>query len=402
MSKPRLLWWGDAVAPTGFAKVTHNVLRFLSDRSDRSDRSDGWDVAVLGINHRGDPHAYPYPIYPAAAVGNMWGLGRFPDIVRKVQPDVVLVQNDPWNVAEALGQIETAGCPLVAWMPVDAPNMKRATAAALNRLDLAIWYTEFARNEARKAGHTGPAIVVPLGVDVDVFRPIRPIGPIGRIGGRFVVGNVNRNHLRKRLDLTIAAFAAWLTAYRHTDACLHLCCSSTDTGWDLPQLAEYHGIGDRLILTDTAPVAWEGIPEEALRAIYCGFDAQLTTTAGEGWGLTTLEGMACGIPQIVPEYAALGEWARRAALLVPVTSTLAAPGHINTIAGIPDLRRTVEALERVHGDPALRATLAERSLALAQQPQYRWEAIAQRIDEALRAAINRSPLALSQRPMANG
>ena len=45
-TKPKLLWIGDIVAKTGFARVTENVLPFIKD---------DFDITVLGNNWWGDP-----------------------------------------------------------------------------------------------------------------------------------------------------------------------------------------------------------------------------------------------------------------------------------------------------------------------------------------------------------
>ena len=66
--KPRLLWIGDALVPTGFATVTHAVLNHL--------RHD-WDVVVSGVNYDGSEHKLPYPVMPAWQGGDMWGMNRF-------------------------------------------------------------------------------------------------------------------------------------------------------------------------------------------------------------------------------------------------------------------------------------------------------------------------------------
>jgi D-inositol-3-phosphate glycosyltransferase len=383
--KPRLLWNGDICVPTGFARVTHNVLAHLSQT---------WDVAVLGINYRGDPHEYPYSIYPAAIGGDAWGIQRLPELCQRFAPDVLVMLNDPWNLARVFEQTTFENLPVVAYMPVDAKNLAPKYAKPLDRLDCAIWQTQFGLEEARKGGHTGWSEVIYHGVDLDIYKPIDRTEARRQLrldqhipDGAFVVGNVNRNHLRKRLDLTIAAFAAWVQRYRHDDAYLHLHCSTKDVGWDLPQLAEYYGISDRLILTDTAMSTWQGIAEEEMRAVYGGFDVQLSTTSGEGFGLTTLEGMACGIPQIVPDYAALGEWPKGAVQYVPVTSTMASVNGLNTITGVPDHEATVEALEGCYQNENLRQTLADRGLAKVHEPQYRWEHVAERFDEILRKII---------------
>lgn len=371
--------------PTGFARVTHNILRYLSET---------WDVTVLGINYRGDPHPYPYPIYPAAMGGDPWGIRRLPELCQLVKPDVVLMLNDPWNLARAFGQLDFGEIPTVAYMPVDAPNLAPKFARPLDALTCAIWQTEFGRDEARKGGHSGWSEVVYHGVDPDIYYPMdrREARQHLRLDrylpeGAYVVGNVNRNHLRKRLDLTIEAFARWVLRYDRDDAYLHLHCSTQDVGWDLPQLAEYYGINDRLILTDTALSTWEGIPESDMRAVYNGFDVQLSTSSGEGFGLTTLEGMACGIPQIVPHYAALGEWPIGAVHSLPISGTMAAVNGINTLPGVVSLKATIEALEETYRSQTLRRELSRLALAKAQEPQFRWEYAAQRFNEILRKVI---------------
>ena len=57
--KPKLLWVGDIVAKTGFARVTENVLPFLKD---------DFDITVLGNNWWGDPSPLQkiYTMYPSS------------------------------------------------------------------------------------------------------------------------------------------------------------------------------------------------------------------------------------------------------------------------------------------------------------------------------------------------
>src|SRR5207245_1483917 len=124
---------------------------------------------------------------------------------------------------------------------------------------------------------------------------------------KFIVGNVNRNQPRKRLDLTVQYFAEWMKDSQINDAYLFLHIAPTgDVGYNPEQLLKYYGIDRRLIKGD--PGVWSGVTEMEMADTYRSFDVQVTTTQGEGWGLTTMEGMACGIPQIVPEWSALGEW----------------------------------------------------------------------------------------------
>lgn len=391
MGKPgRFLWIGDAVAKTGFAQVTHNLVPRLI--------AAGWQGAVCGINHNGDPHRYPYPIYRADLGGDPWGLGRAEELHAKVKPDVVIINNDPWNVREFLPLLR-GKCPVVGYMPIDSPNVPAVKdlnpGPAQDGLALAIWYTAFGRDEAIACGYEGPNAVVPHGVDADLYTPrpraacLEALGLGGKIPiDAFVVGNVNRNSARKRLDLTVLYFAAWWEqAGKPEDAFLYLHTSNLDSGPNLLQLAVRCGLRGRVILTNRMMRPGEGISEATMPFVYSLFDVQVTTTQGEGWGLTTHEGMACGVPQIVPEYAALGEWPAHAVTFVPATLPYVNGHGVNSIGCAPDAGAFVDALELLYTDRPFRLEMAERARARAADPLYHWDAVAALFDGHLRGAL---------------
>jgi glycosyltransferase involved in cell wall biosynthesis len=374
----KLLWIGDAAVASGFARATHYTLDVLRKT---------WDVSVLGLNYQGDPHDYPYPIYPCWPGGDLFGLGRMPRLISKLRPDVVVVQNDPWNIPEYLTKAGNA--PVVASLAVDGKNCR---GRGLNGLALAIFWTKFGEQEARLGGYTGPSAVVPLGVDLDIYKPLPQLAARQRIGwpeelGKaFIVGNVNRNQPRKRLDLTIMYFAEWIKRERVDDAYLFLHVAPTgETGYDVKQLAQYCGISNRILCV--TPEMGQGIKEDLLTATYNCFDVLLTTTQGEGFGLTTFEAMACGVVPIVPDWAALGELVEDAAIKVPCTTVACTPNTINAIGGVPDREGTIQALNTLYRDARLRGELRERGLALVARDRYRWpnigEAFGAAVDEAL-------------------
>lgn len=124
-----------------------------------------------------------------------------------------------------------------------------------------------------------------------------------------------------------------------------------------------------------------------LQLIYSALDVQVTTTVGEGWGLTTMEGMACGVPQIVPDWAALGEWADPA-LKIPCGTQLAHPG-INTLGALPDKEAFLQALDHLHDDAGRRAKLSRDGLAFVSQPRFAWGAVARQMDAIITGAMRR-------------
>src|SRR5690606_19600582 len=116
----------------------------------------------------------------------------------------------------------------------------------------------------------------------------------------------------------------------------------------------------------------------------------VSTTLGEGWGLTTMEGMACGVPQIVPEWSALAEWPRGGVRYVPVTSYAAAAQQLNTIGGVADAAGFVAALEQLYRDDLAREALGRRGRELVSRSEFRWSAIGERFHVELTSLLERS------------
>lgn len=385
----KLLWVGDAGCASGFAKATHGVCDFLDYRAN-PDNPTPWDVTVLGINYRGDPHSFKYPIYTALPGGDLFGVGRIVWMCDAVQPDAILIQQDPWNfphyVARLKGVPEYKDLPVIGSVAVDGLNCRGTD---LNDLTLAIFWTRFGEEQARRGGFTSTSAVVPLGVDLTIYAPgdrrearQRLKLPERCLDG-FIVGNVNRNQPRKRLDLSIRYFARWWEeAGRPKNAFLYLHVAPTgEVSYDVRQLSSYYGILHQLILLEPEP--WYGQTNEFMVDTYRSFDVQISTSQGEGWGLTTLEGMACGIPQIVPEWAALGEWAKTYAIPVPCTTTAATIGRYNAIGGVADEEQFVKALHALYSDPDMREEFETLSIWCANQNKYRWPEIGQGMAEAI-------------------
>ena len=149
------------------------------------------------------------------------------------------------------------------------------------------------------------------GVNLALYHPIDQPGCTCNIGVAPACLSLRllslRTSRRKRWDLTLYAFKLFLEDTYPASASLY--CHTTDvgTGWDILQLADYWGIQDQVLLP-MPPLPPEGVPEALMPCVYSALDVQISTTQGEGFGLTTLEGMACGTPQIVPHFAALAEW----------------------------------------------------------------------------------------------
>lgn len=370
----RLLWIGDACVPSGFARATHQILDTLKDH---------YEITVLGINYRGDPHSYPYPVYACAPGGDSMGFGRLIWMCDTVKPDVIVIQQDPWHIPGYMKQLQSfdeyKDVPVIGVLAVDGKNL---FGPYLNGLSMAIFWTQFGMTEAIEGGYQGISKVIPLGVDLDIYKPMDQAEARwgflpDSVQDGFIIGNVNRNQPRKRWDLTLQYFAEWYHTRKPENAFLYLHTAPTgDQGIKIQQLATYYKILDRLILHE--PPTWYGLSEELVARTYNCFDLQISTTQGEGFGLTTFEGMACGVPQIVPDWSALGELCDGAAWLIPCTSTHSGEPFVNVIGGVPDKEQFIRAINTMYSNPEFRKHNRQAGLERVRESRFRWSQIGER------------------------
>lgn len=386
---PTLLLAGDFAAHTGLSRVNEALAAQLAAR--------GWDVAVLAINYHGDatPLQTRYQLYPAAGGGDAHGVGRIAAVAAHVQPDALLLVHDPWIVSAWLRELGDGAPPAVAYLPVDGTGLNGAHVEPLNGLNAAIAYTSFGREQLRAAGLTAPCHILPHGIDRELFYPVEQAAARQQLGmdaDTYAVLLLDANQPRKRLDLAFAAFAAFAADKPETVRLVYHGPPLTPNGWDVQAMAADLGIEERLLLSSRHITPTRGVKPEHLRVVYSACDVKLTTTSGEGWGMTTHEAMACGLPCVVPAFAALGEWARPAALCVPAPIALRHCGAFegagtNTIGRVPTVEAAAAALEQVYQDAGLRADLRAAGLLLASDGRYDWSNIGAAFNHVLQDAI---------------
>ncbi|MES2360081.1 MAG: glycosyltransferase [Gemmatimonadota bacterium] len=380
----KLLWVGDDPdSPSGFGVATKKILQSLDYRL-----GGQYDVAVLGMNAKGDPGTVPYHVYLAGVGGDGFGVKRIAQLAHKVQADVIVIQQDGWNIQAYIEQLrqfkETKDIPVVAAVAVDGKNFNGEW---LRNVSHAIFWTQFALDEAREGGYHGPASVIPLGVDLDTYKPLDKTATrkmhntaLAEVLGNeknFIIGNVNRNQPRKRWDLTIRYFAKWIEDNNINNAWLYMHAAPTgDASINVIDLARYYNCLDRTLYVET-PI-FTGITEEKMCKTYNCFDVCISTTQGEGMGLPALEAMACGVPCLLPDWSAFGDWAKDAAVLVPCTSTHVDFPYVNVIGGVVDEVEFIAELDKLYRDSNWRMQIGGNGLRRVNEERFRWESIGQR------------------------
>jgi glycosyltransferase involved in cell wall biosynthesis len=392
-NKPKLLWIGDIVAMTGFARVTENVLSHLKDK---------YEVHVLGCNWHGDytPLQEEYKLYPASNRFQQapFGEERIREIVERIRPDVVFTMNDIWIINEQWKRIadlrETLGFKFVGYYPMDSYGWYGALLDTLNDWDAAICYTSFGAQETITAGSQKPINVVPHGVTAGQFSPMDKLEARKQLGldpNDFIVFNGNRNQFRKRIDLTISAFAKF--AVGRPDAKLYLHMGLKDQGWDIMPLfareMQRQGLdpNNRIIMT-TPHAHPPSVDVELLNVIYNAVDVGVNTCKGEGWGLVNFEHAACRVAQVVPDHTSCKEIFDGFGLLI---KSLHADVDTNfgRIMPCPDDNHLAELLGDLYENRQKLDEVAEACYQRATDPCFEWENVASQFDEVFQEVLEK-------------
>jgi len=375
----KVLWYGDACSNTGFGRVTASILEHLQKEH---------EVEVVGINYNGDPHDLPYKIYPASNLScpDRFGIPRLPELIDKIKPDIFICLNDIWIVNQVWERIQFLKdqykFKFIAYFPVDSeyyyPDMLRN----ISYWDIAITFTINCAHRILKHDIKPSKLgVLPHGVDISKFNPMpreQARTALGLPQDRFIVFNGNRNQPRKRIDLTIKAFAEF--AVDKPDTMLYLHMGTKDLGWDITALFKREmgrlGLDDkqRLILTSNEINYIAAPPDELLNTIYNACDVGLNTADGEGWGLVSFEHASCRKPQVVPNHTACKDIWEEAGLLIDV-ATWVTDKDLGVERGLVSTGHTAEILTALYDEEDLYEEVAETCYAVTQRPEYRWESV---------------------------
>lgn len=389
--KTKILWSGDIVAMTGFARVTHNLITRLKDK---------YEIVVLGNNYWGDPDPMceQFTVYPSSNrfQTEPFGVQRIREITDKEKPDLVFVNNDIWIVNEIYSQIkdfhEQGRFKFVAYFPVDSYGWTAAVADYANQWDGLISYTEFGATEFIRSGIQKPINVIPHGIDEGQFQALDKKECRRKLGLKeddFIVFNGNRNQPRKRIDITIDAFARF--AVDKPDAKLYLHMGKKDQGWDVMSLFGREMIrrgldpNGRIIMTADSAMP-PNVPVEMLNTIYCAADVGVNTCRGEGHGLVNHEHAACHVAQVVPDHTSCKEIFEGAAPLIRCDH-VDVDINFNRDMPCPSAQHLAEILTELYEDRTRLDEVAEACYQRATDDMYQWDTIAQQMDEAFQEAL---------------
>lgn len=314
----KVLWYSDFACNSGFARVAHELVG-------RLDMSPDYQFHVLGINHQGEPLSESrslyrqfanIPVFPAERYrGEPLGERRLLELLAQNRYDLLFALRNPWHMQpmrQALRSVLLAKRTRYAlYFPIEQACDPKWVSESIALADRPIAYTHM--------GAAAVAQVSPIqcdvlyhGVNTKTFRPWRGAGRKeyreklwGVADDELVILNVNRNQHRKDLGKSVLV-AQQVCRELGRPVTLHLHCHPRDpAGHDLrafvarwvdePRLRVHFGRADG------------DATDAQLARLYGAADIMLTTAWCEGWGLSTTEAMACGLPVVAPRTSVFPE-----------------------------------------------------------------------------------------------
>lgn len=303
---------------TGFGRVNSEAAKAF--------QAQGWEVASLGgLTDETTSLSSDYgKIYrPSGYNGDIWGFHDVPDVVADYKPDIIYSTCDPGTFVTASSVIP-ASEKFLGYVPIEGEPIGnrdwRKMLTALPFFTCTKYGTKVVKEQLDKN-----IDYVYHGVDHDVFNVLpRLNGSRDAVrqhmgwDNKFVVTSVSTNVRRKQIPRIIEALSILRYQYKQNDIILYLHTVPFQhywlDGWNLPEVAEMYGVSDIVLFNPLLNKFNAHVPEitgepssPGLVEIYNASDLFILASQVEGFGLPIAEAMACGVPVIVPRYAAAWE-----------------------------------------------------------------------------------------------
>jgi len=307
----KILYYGESPCIiTGTALLSRNLLQFM--------REFGHTVEVVGVNHfEGVPHdeeLYPFVIHRCPDT-EAYNLDLARDRIKNAEYDLLFLSTDVGQInglTQAIHETkQQRSFPVYAYSALDCSYINQQTIAGLSYCDQVVMYSEHSAMTAIKFA-TGMRLsirVINPGCEPDVFYPLseeerkETRKKLGITGSRKLFVNVNRNQWRKDPGRTLLIFHEFHKD--HPECILYMHMKMWDVGGNLATMANMIGMsmfepGLEVMFASQEFSEQVGVSREFLNRIYNAADALISTTTGEGWGLTTTDAMAAICPVIIP------------------------------------------------------------------------------------------------------
>ena len=301
-----LAYCDSPTCATGFGTVARNIFEALH-------KTGRYDINILGINYWGDPHEFPYKIWPTGINQDRdpYGRKKVAAMLGQMEYDILFLLQDSFILdfmPKVLPSLKTQGKKFksICYYPIDG-TPKKDWIQNVTTADRTITYSQFGADASKAAcPDCGDVHIIPHGANLSDFRKMNEAqidqfkqAFFGKNKDKFIITNLNRNQHRKDIPRTIAAFKEFRKEVPESILYLHM--AAKDQGWNLDEVVKAFGFNtqDDILFPDRFGPN-QGYPIEVVNMIYNASDLVTSTTLGEGWGLSWVEAMATKTPVLMP------------------------------------------------------------------------------------------------------
>ncbi|NBD34527.1 MAG: glycosyltransferase, partial [Chloroflexi bacterium] len=269
--------------------------------------TEGYDLRVIPMLFNGSFHLHLYPT-----------LGR---VMREVQPDIVHIDEEPYNVAtyhaHRLARRHGARALWFSWQNLQRrypPPYAWMERYNLRHIDYALTGSQTAAQVWRQKGYDGPLAVIPqFGVDPQHFAPPPTPAPDERPTHIVHIIYVGRLVPEKGVDLLLTALAELEGAWRATIL------GRGPEAAKLRALTERLGLSERVAFRERLPSV--EMPRFYQRADVLALPSRTRSNWMEQFGRVLIEAMACGVAVVGAESGEIPYVIGDAGLLCPEDDT---------------------------------------------------------------------------------
>ena len=419
MKKPKLLTWHDFQCHTGFGIVADNLLKGMEDI---------FDIEVVSVNNfkgkKFDTTRFSY-VHPTRDRNrDPFNVKTLYEVAKDEQPELIFLFQDIWNINSVIKELKdvTPDSKIISYFPNDGYPLAKIYQNVLELSDAVITYSDWAIEVLKEFYPDTDKEIHKLyhGVDLTNFKPL-PIEVIENNKslmnwqGKFVCINVNRYQARKQLDLTVRIFSMFANGYNECQDCGHwqpvnlkkceLCQSNEVMELGSPKddvilymhtnpqssvmgltgadhfITHMENAGIDLrdktsnVNLNAHSLEGGGIGFDVMNKLYNAADLNLSTTVGEGCGLSLLESAAVGVVSIAPKNSAVPEMLGEFGKLISnvgVCNMRLDNGHMRPIVNEQEF---VEALESEYSrwKAGNKKKLVNRKAIKRIQDNFRWD-----------------------------
>lgn len=228
---------------------------------------------------------------------------------RVMQADLALTIMDCWPLSGMM----VKEVPLACWCPIDTDKLSDGDKRFFESSEaIPIAMSRHGERQLRNAGFD--PLYVPHGIETTTtFKPLPNRDELrdrAKVTGKFVIGinAANKDAVRKSFFPQFEAFARFHKECPESVLLVHAQATSQNAP-DLRRMAEECGIKDSVKFSDQLRYLMGMFTPGDVAAWYNMLDVLSNTSMAEGFGLTPLEALACGVPAIVTDCSAMTELA---------------------------------------------------------------------------------------------